>query len=92
MVIIVEVANFVVKKLVGFLSERVDTRGYIDLLTTFNNEKTMRTIFVRYLVIIVETSDNILISRPMLNALGTIVSMPHLVMKFSFSNHRIMNI
>ncbi|RDX72108.1 hypothetical protein CR513_48455, partial [Mucuna pruriens] len=51
MVITVEIANFVVKKLhvpqseirphheqlVGFSSEQVDTRGYVNLLTTFGD-------------------------------------------------------
>ncbi|RDY07683.1 hypothetical protein CR513_08164, partial [Mucuna pruriens] len=56
MVIMVEVANFAMKKLMGFTGERVDTQGYVDLLITFGYEKSMRTIFVQYLVIAVKTS------------------------------------
>ncbi|RDX79574.1 Retrovirus-related Pol polyprotein from transposon 17.6, partial [Mucuna pruriens] len=56
MVITVEVANFAMRKLqipeskiksyheqlVSFLGERVDTQGYIDLLTMFGDEKAMK--------------------------------------------------
>jgi len=63
------------EKIVEFSGEREHTRGYIDLYINFGkgNEccKTKA-----------ETSYNILLGRPSLNRLGTIVSTPHLVMKF----------
>ncbi|RDY06955.1 hypothetical protein CR513_08981, partial [Mucuna pruriens] len=71
------------EQLVWFSGERVDTRGYIDLLTTFDDEKSMRTISVRYLMEIIETSYNILISKLALNALRAIDFTPHLVMKMA---------
>ncbi|RDX75257.1 hypothetical protein CR513_44884, partial [Mucuna pruriens] len=87
-----EVANFVVKKeqLIRFSGERVDIRGYIDLLTMFGDEKAMITISVQYLVVTAKTSYNILIGRPTLNALRAMVSTLHLVMKFPSSIQQIM--
>jgi len=54
---------------VGFSGERVGTKGYIELYTTFGQEKN-------------NTSYNILLGRPSINRLMTIVSTPHLTMKF----------
>ncbi|RDX67543.1 hypothetical protein CR513_53566, partial [Mucuna pruriens] len=76
------------EQLVGFSGERVDTQEYFNLLTTFKDDKTTRMIFVQYLVVAVETSYNILISRPTLNTLGAIISTPHLVMKFPSSDQQ----
>jgi len=71
-----------VDEIVGFSGERVQTRGYIDLYTTFGEGKVTKTISIRYLVLDANTSYNILLGRPSLNALGAIVSTPHLAMKF----------
>ncbi|XP_068466361.1 uncharacterized protein [Phaseolus vulgaris] len=71
------------EKIVGFVGERVDTRGYIDLDTKFDKDNDFcKIIRIRYLLVDAETSYNILIGRPILNKLGAIVSTPHLVMKF----------
>lgn len=43
-------------KLVEFAEEYVDTRGYVDLLTTFGNGTLSRTISVRYLIVNAVTS------------------------------------
>ncbi|XP_020221030.1 uncharacterized protein LOC109803766 [Cajanus cajan] len=67
--------------LVGFLGERVDTRGTIDLYTYFGDDQRRR-IMVRYVVVNANTSYNILLGRPSLNKLRAIVSTPHLTMKF----------
>ena len=61
---------------VGFLGERVGTKGYIELYTTFGEGKNTRTIKIRYLVIDVNTSYNILLGRPSINWLMVIVSTP----------------
>ena len=66
----------------GFSGERVPTKGYIDLHTTFGEGRQTKTIPIRYLVVDAHTSYNILIGRPSINALGAIVSIPHLAMKF----------
>ncbi|RDX88423.1 hypothetical protein CR513_29981, partial [Mucuna pruriens] len=90
MVITIEVANFVVKKipkfeirpyheqLVGFSGERVDTHECIDLLTTFGD--------------LGETSYNILIDRSTLNTLGATIFTLHLVMTFPSSDGQVMTV
>jgi len=45
----------------GFSVERVGTRGYIELYTTFGEGEASKTIKIRYLVIIVNTPYNILL-------------------------------
>jgi len=67
---------------VGFSGERVGTKGYIELYTTFGEGKNTRTIKIRYLVIDAYTSYNILLGRPSINRLMAIVLTPHLAMKF----------
>jgi len=71
-----------VDEIVGFSGERVQTRGYVDLYTTFGEGQLTKTISIRYLVLDANTSYNVLLGRPSLNALGAIVSIPHLAMKF----------
>ena len=67
----------------GFSGEQVDTDGYIDLHTKFREPgQGQKTIYVRYVVVDVNTSYNALLGHPSLNKLGAIVSTPHLVMKF----------
>ena len=68
--------------MVGFSGERVGTKGYIDLYTTFGERKSTRTIKIRYLVIDANTFYNILLGRPSINRLMAIVSTLHLAMKF----------
>jgi len=46
---------------VGFSGERVGTKGYIELYTTFSQEKNTETIRIRYLVIHANTSCNIVL-------------------------------
>lgn len=41
---------------VGFSGEKVGTKGYIELYTTFDEEKNCKTIKVRYLMIDANTS------------------------------------
>ncbi|XP_020229420.1 uncharacterized protein LOC109810376 [Cajanus cajan] len=83
MVISVEINNCIEKKtLVDQGSERVDTRGTIDLYTYFGDDQPRRRIKVRYVAVNANTSYNILLGRPSLNKLRAIVSTPHLAMKF----------
>jgi len=73
-------------QIVGFSGEQVDTRGYIDLYTTFGEHRHLRrTIKIRYLIVEVNTSYNILLGRSSLNLFRRIMSTPHLAMKFSFA-------
>ncbi|XP_027912513.1 uncharacterized protein LOC114171939 [Vigna unguiculata] len=48
----------------GFSGERVPTKGYIDLHTTFGEGRQTKTIPIRYLVVEAHTSYNILLGRP----------------------------
>ncbi|XP_017416582.2 uncharacterized protein LOC108327381 [Vigna angularis] len=70
------------KQIVGFAGERVDTRGYMDLRTRLGTGRHSEEKRVRYLLVEANTSYNILLGRPCLNAFGAIVSTPHLTMKF----------
>jgi len=69
------------EQIIGFLGERVSTKGYIDLLTTFERGSATRKIKIRYLVVDACTSYNALLGRYSLNKLGAIVPTPHLAMK-----------
>ncbi|XP_068477362.1 uncharacterized protein [Phaseolus vulgaris] len=81
------------KQIVGFSGERVDTKGYIDLYTTFGEEDGLhKTINVRYLLVNAQTSYNILLGRPSINRLKAIVSTPHLAMKFPSATNDIATI
>jgi len=60
----------------------VDTRGYIGLYTTFGKVDLCKTIKIRYLLVNLNTSNNILLDRSSINCLKAIVSTLHLAMKF----------
>ncbi|XP_068497948.1 uncharacterized protein [Phaseolus vulgaris] len=70
------------EQIIGFSGERVNTKGYVDLVTTFGRGSKIRKIKIRYLVVDASTSYNVLLGRSSLNKLGAIVSTPHLAMKF----------
>ncbi|XP_068498083.1 uncharacterized protein [Phaseolus vulgaris] len=59
------------EQIIGFSGERVNTKGYVDLMTTFGRG-----------MVDASTSYNVLLGRSSLNKLGAIVSTPHLAMKF----------
>jgi len=66
------------KQIVGFFSEHVDTRGFIDLYTTFGEEGYLcKTIKIRYLLVNANTSYNILLGGSSINCLQAIMSTPH---------------
>ncbi|XP_027922774.1 uncharacterized protein LOC114180671 [Vigna unguiculata] len=70
------------EQIVGFSGERVDTRGYLDLRTRIGSRRDGREVRVRFLLVEANTSYNVLLGRPCLNAFGAIVSTLHLAMKF----------
>jgi len=74
------------EQIMGFSGERVDTKGYIDLFTTFGDDSLRKTINIRYLLVNANTSYNILLGRPFINCLKAIVFTPHLAMKFPSVN------
>ncbi|RDY03286.1 hypothetical protein CR513_13144, partial [Mucuna pruriens] len=65
---------------------------YIDLLTTFDDLNTLHTISIWYLIVATNTSYGVLIAWLTMNSLGTIVSTPHLIMKFPSLNGRVVTI
>ena len=68
--------------LLGFAGKKVETRGYMDFMTTFGQGKLSRSFTIRYLLVDADTSHFVLIGIKTLNELGAIVSTPHLKMKF----------
>jgi len=70
------------EQIVGFSGERVDTRDYLDLRTMIGSRKDGQEVRVRFLLVEANTSYNVLLGRPCLNAFGAIVSTLHLAMKF----------
>ncbi|XP_017420406.2 uncharacterized protein LOC108330432 [Vigna angularis] len=69
-------------QIVGFAGERVDTRGYVELRTRLGTGRSSEEKRVWYLLVEANTSYNVLLGRPCLNAFGAIVSTPHLTMKY----------
>ncbi|XP_047152768.1 uncharacterized protein LOC124824381 [Vigna umbellata] len=69
-------------QIVGFVGERVDTRGYVELRTRLGTGRSSEEKRIRYLLVEANTSYNVLLGRPCLNAFGAIVSTPHLTMKY----------
>ena len=78
--------------LLGFVGQKVYSRGFIDLLTTFGRRQAYRTLMVRYILVDADTTYNVLIERRMLNQLRAIVSTPHMAMKFPVSNGEIITV
>jgi len=70
------------ESIMGFSGERVNTMGYIDLFTKFGAGRMTRMVKIRYLIVDAHTSYNILLGRPSLNMLGTVISTYHLAIKF----------
>ncbi|XP_014522255.1 uncharacterized protein LOC106778781 [Vigna radiata var. radiata] len=70
------------EQILGFARKRVDTRGYVDLKVCLGAEVGAKELRVRFLLVEAETSYNVLLGRPCLNAFGAIVSTPHLTMKY----------
>jgi len=78
--------------LLSFAGQKVRSRGFVDLLTTFGIGQSYRTLMVRYILVDADTSYNVLIGRRTLNQLGAIVSTPHMAMKFSASNEMMITV
>ncbi|XP_057428801.1 uncharacterized protein LOC130722168 [Lotus japonicus] len=72
--------------LVGFAGEQVMVRGYIDLDTIFGEDECARVLKVRYLVLQVVASYNVIIGRNTLNRLCAVISTAHLAVKYPLSS------
>lgn len=77
------------EQIVGFAGERVDTRGYVDLRMSLGMEKNAKELKVRFLLVKADTSYNVLMGRPFLNAFSAIVSTPHLTLKYPSHDGRV---
>lgn len=49
------------EQILGFVGERVDTRGYVDLKMSLGTKKNSREIKVRFLLVDADTSYNVLL-------------------------------
>lgn len=67
----------------------MDTRGFVNLRMSLGTEKRAKELRVRFLLVEAETSYNVLLGRPCLNAFGAIVSTPHLTLKYPSDDGRI---
>lgn len=63
--------------------EHVDIRGYVDPRTRLDTDRDVKELRVRYLLVEVNTSYDILMGKPCLNAFGVIILTPHLSTKFT---------
>lgn len=70
------------KDLDGFSSHAITPLGYLKLRVTFRKYPLAKAIMVCFLVVSTMSLFNVLIERPTLNALGVVISTPHLTMKF----------
>ncbi|XP_014493604.1 uncharacterized protein LOC106755889 [Vigna radiata var. radiata] len=70
------------EQIVGFVGERVNTRGYVDLRTSLGVDKDTKELKVRFLLVDADTSYNVILGRPCLNVFRAIVSTPHLMLKY----------
>jgi len=79
--------------LFGFVGEQVGTKGCIRLYTKFEHDGPLKKgLKRRYVIVHAHTSYNILLGHPSLNALGVIVSTPHLAMKFPLDNRTVITV
>ncbi|XP_057452272.1 uncharacterized protein LOC130744095 [Lotus japonicus] len=68
--------------LVGFSGEQVWERDYLDLNTIFGVDENAKLLRVRYLVLQVVASYNVIIGRNTLNRLCAVISTAHLAVKY----------
>ncbi|XP_057452399.1 uncharacterized protein LOC130744222 [Lotus japonicus] len=70
------------RTLVGFSGEQVWVRGYLDLDTVFGIDENIKLLRVRYLVLQVVASYNVIIEGNTLNRLCAVISTAHLAVKY----------
>lgn len=64
-------------------------KGYLDLDTIFGDGECAKTLRVRYLVLQVVASYNVIIRRNTLNRLCAIISTAHLAVKYPLDNGKV---
>jgi len=73
-------------RLIGFTGDTTSPKGYVDLRMTLGRKSHSRTINVKFLVVDCPLAYNVILGRPSLNRLRTVVSTLHIVMKFDVSD------
>lgn len=63
--------------------------GYLDLDTIFGENENVKVLRVRYLVLQVVASYNVIIRRNTLNRLCAVISTAHLAVKYLLNNDKI---
>ncbi|XP_068503841.1 uncharacterized protein [Phaseolus vulgaris] len=67
--------------LYGFVGDRVEVPGHLELRTTFTDCTTSYIVNISYLVVNAPSTYNILLGRPVLNRIGAIASSRYMKMK-----------
>lgn len=63
--------------------------GHLPLMTTFGNGQSEKSVMVKYLIISDVSPYNIVIGRPSFNALGEMLSILYLTLKYPFKDGRV---
>ncbi|XP_043717769.1 uncharacterized protein LOC122665683 [Telopea speciosissima] len=77
-----EMLKRVESTLYGFSGAPIQVKGSIELLVTVGTEPKLAMMKMNFLAVKVNSTHNGILGRPGLNALQTVVSTPHLMMKF----------
>ncbi|XP_057418389.1 uncharacterized protein LOC130712579 [Lotus japonicus] len=77
------------RTLVGFSGEQVWVRGYLDLDMIFGIDDNAKVLRVRYLVLQVVVSYNVIIGRNTMNRLCTMISTAHLAVKYPLDSGKV---
>ena len=70
----------------------MEVKGYVNLRTTFREKEDSKTIFIRYIVVNVPSSYNLLLGRPSINKLGAVISTVYLKMKFPTDDGKVVTL
>lgn len=75
--------------LVEVSAEHVQVLGHLPIMTTFGSRDHAKSIQVRYVIINVASPYNIIIGRPLLNALKATLSILYLTLKYPLEDGRV---
>lgn len=78
--------------LVAFNGGWVKVQCYIDPWTSFTDGEESSTVNLKYIVVNAPSSYNLLLGKPSLNQLGTVVSSHHLKMKLLFPTGKVITL
>ncbi|XP_057418363.1 uncharacterized protein LOC130712550 [Lotus japonicus] len=78
--------------LVGFSGKQVQVRGYVELDTVFGVSENAELLRIKYLVLRVAASYNVIIGRGTLNRLHAVISTAHLAVKYPLLCGRIVKL